>query len=315
MASGMTYPTESFFNLMKSLPDNRSCREFLEKYRWNGMPKCPHCDHQSDKHYRLKIGGVFNGLYKCRHCGKRFTVTVGTMFEGSKAPLDKWFYAIYQFLARKKGISSLQLSRDIAVTQKTAWFMLDRIRHNLDETGNFLSDKFDGVVQVDETFIGGKNKGRFKFNRGRSTKQKTPVVGLLTDDRVYAIAVKDTGSRTLKTIIYGLVKRGATVVTDEWPAYKGISIEYTHEVVTHHTKHYVNERGYHTNGIEGFWSHLKRGLKGIYHVVRPKYLQLYCNEFAYRYNTRHLTDMQRFIQFLMRPTERLRYSELCRGYS
>ena len=234
------------------------------------------------------------------------------MFEGSNIPLDKWFYAIYMFLSHKKGISSVQLSKDLGVTQKTAWFLLGRIRHNMND---WELPKFEGVVQIDETYVGGKNKGRFKFNRGRSIKQKTPVVGVLTNDKVYTIVVPDTGSRTLKTIVYGLVKEGSTVVTDEWVAYRGLSRDYVHEVVTHHTQNYVNERGFHTNGIEGFWSQLKRGLRGIYHVVTPKYLQMYCDEFAYRYNTRKLTDIQRFIGFLTKPTERIRLKELRCGYA
>lgn len=155
------------------------------------------------------------------------------MFEGSNIPLDKWFYAIYMFLSHKKGISSIQLSKDLGVTQKTAWFLLGRIRHNLND---WELPKFKGVVQIDETYVVGKNKGRFKFNRGRSIKQKTPVVGVLTDDKVYTIVVPDTGSRTLKTIVYGLVKAGSTVVTDEWVAYRGLSRDYRHEVVTHHTE-------------------------------------------------------------------------------
>lgn len=302
----MVHELKTSFDLIGLVHDEKSCRELLEQKRWNGRPICPHCGCIDKGHYKLKR----DGHYKCRHCRKVFTVTVGTMFEGSNVPLNKWFYAIHLFLSHKKGISSLQLSRDIKVTQKTAWFMLSRIRYNLNETESFISEQFGGIVQIDETYMGGKNKGRFKFNQGRSLKQKTPVVGLLTDDRVYTIVVQNTNGKTLKTIIYGLVERGSTIVTDEWPAYRGLSNEYVHEVVTHHTKRYVNDRGFHTNGIEGFWSHLKRGIKGIYHVVRSKHLQMYCDEFAYRYNTRKMDDIQRFLQFLTRPSERLRYSDL-----
>lgn len=302
----MVHELKTSFDLIGLVHDEKSCRELLEQKRWNGRPICPHCGCIDKGHYKLKR----DGHYKCRHCRKVFTVTVGTMFEGSNVPLNKWFYAIHLFLSHKKGISSLQLSRDIKVTQKTAWFMLSRIRYNLNETESFISEQFGGIVQIDETYMGGKNKGRFKFNQGRSLKQKTPVVGLLTDDRVYTIVVQNTNGKTLKTIIYGLVERGSTIVTDEWPAYRGLSNEYVHEVVTHHTKRYVNDRGFHTNGIEGFWSHLKRGIKGIYHVVKPKHLQMYCDEFAYRYNTRKMDDIQRFLDFLTRPSERLRYSDL-----
>ena len=304
----MEYRFKTHSDLIRSLHDKKSCREFLEQQRWNGMPVCPHCNHKSEHHYKLKFGGEFNGLYKCPKCRKRFTVTVGTMFEGSKLSLEKWFEAILEFLSNKKGISSIYLSKKIGVTQKTAWFILNRIRYNLSDPE---LTKLNGLVQIDETYMGGKSKGRFKFNRGRSLKQKTPVVGVLTTEKVYAIVAPDTTGKTLKTIVYGLVERGSTVVTDEWPAYRGISkAGYIHEVVTHHTRQYVNERGFHTNGIEGFWSHLKRGVRGIYHSASPKHLQLYCDEFAYRYSTRMMTDFERFMQFIVSMHRRLSYSEL-----
>lgn len=135
---------KSLKELLRNLHDKKTCREYLEELRWQGIPKCPHC--KSEKHYRLKNKGEFDGLYKCRECKERFTVTIGTMFEGSKVPLADWFYAIYIFLSHKKGISSIQLSKDIGVTQKTAWFMLTKIRHNLDETRRFVINKFDGEV-------------------------------------------------------------------------------------------------------------------------------------------------------------------------
>lgn len=297
-------------HLIRTLHDKKSCMEFLEGYRWQGIPICPHCNNQSDKHYKLKTKGEFNGLYKCRCCKKRFTVTIGTMFEGSNVPLDKWFCAICEFLSHKKGISSIQLSKDIGVTQKTAWFMLNKIRHNLDELDAIATNKFEGAVQMDETYVGGKSKGRIWQNQGRSLKQKTPVVGILSKDRVYAVVTPNTNSRTLKAIIYALIKPGTTVVTDGWKCYRGISPEYNHQVVEHNKGSYVNKAGYHTNGIEGFWSQLKRGIRGVYHAVSPKHLQKYCNEFAYRHNTRNMTDIDRFMHFIAIANKQLSYSNL-----
>ena len=118
----MALTIKSFIDLMKSLPDANRCREFMEQHKWNGVPTCPHCNHQSERHYKLRFGGVFTGLYKCRHCKRRFNVTTRTMFEGSNIPLDKWFYAIYMFLSHKKGISSVQLSKDLGVTQRQHGF-------------------------------------------------------------------------------------------------------------------------------------------------------------------------------------------------
>ncbi|NDW11215.1 IS1595 family transposase [Dysgonomonas sp. 520] len=301
---------KSFIHLIKSLHDRKSCMEFLEEHRWQGVPKCHHCNCQSENHYKLKPTGEFNGLYKCRYCRKTFNVIKGTMFEGSKVPLEKWFYAIYIFLSHKKGISSLQLARDIEVTQATAWYMLQKIRSNLSIPTHDILDSFDGIVQVDETYIGGKDKGRIWQNKGRSTKQKTAVVGVISDNKVCALVVKNTDGNTLKGIVYGLIKPGSTVVTDGWKGYLGISNMYDHQIVKHSKGSYKNKEGYHTNGIEGFWSHLKRGLKCTYHSASRKHLQKYCDEFAYTYNTRKISDVERFILFITSMHKRFSYSEL-----
>src|SRR5271157_3644217 len=124
---------KTFVEMLELLPDDKSCREYLEKMRWNGEPICPHCGSQNKEHYKLMIKGEFNGLYKCKDCRERFTVTVGTMFEGSHISLRKWFIAIYIFNSHKKGISSIQLHKDLGVTQKSAWFMLHRIRENFSD--------------------------------------------------------------------------------------------------------------------------------------------------------------------------------------
>lgn len=301
------YKPKTFRELRKALHDKKSCREFLEQTRWNGQPTCPHCKHKSESHYKLTSNGVFDGLYKCRTCKKRFTITTGTMFQGSKIPLDKWFEAIHLILSYKKGISSIQLSKEIDVTQKTAWFVLTKIRLNLYDKDLTL---LTGIVQADETYIGGKSKGRIWQNQGRSLKQKTAIAGVLTDSKVYAIVVPDTTSRTLKTIIYGLVEPGSTLVTDGWLGYYGLAKEYTHEVVQHTKGSYVNKRGYHTNGIEGFWSQLKRGITGVYHFVSKKYLQAYCNEFAYKYNTRRQGDIEKFMGFIVSDHNKIQNSWL-----
>lgn len=299
-----------YYELRNSLRDEKSCREFLEMHRWQNVPICPHCNCKSEKHYKLKRSREFNGLYKCRECKKTFTVTTRTIFENSKVPLNKWFDAIHLFLSHKSGISSIQLSKDIGVTQKTAWFMLTKIRHNLNNLDFIAENKFDGEVQMDETYIGGKSKGRIWQNQGRSLKQKIPVVGILTNDRVYAVVVPNATGKTLKTIIYGLIKSGATIVTDAWKGYHGISPEYHHKIVEHTKGSYKNKEGYHTNSIEGFWGHLKPGIKSTYRWTSHKYLQFYCDEFSYRYNTRNITDGERFIQFMTSKHRKLRYCDL-----
>lgn len=245
------------------------------------------------------------GLQQAIYCN------VGTMFEGSHIPLRKWFVAIYMFLARKKGISSMQLHKDIAVTQKTAWFMLSRMRYNIK---NIKYIVFGDITQVDETYIGGKNKNRnagkrLENTRGRSLKLKTPVMGLLSNGRVFTEPIPRASKHILQTMINTLVPQGSTVVTDGWYGYKGLSKNYEHRVIDHHKGEYVKDH-YHTNSIEGFWSQLKRGIFGVYHLVSKKYLDLYCNEFAYRYNTRDIEDGQRFGLFLTIANDRIRYCEL-----
>ena len=295
----------TLLQMMDTLHTEEDCRVYLENVRWNGKPICPHCGSISENHYKLTQNGEFKGLYKCRDCGKRFTVRQGTMFEGSNLPLKKWFYAIYLFLSHKRGISSCQLAKDIGVTQKTAWFMLHRIRHNVKDD----DADFNDMTQVDETYIGGKTQ-RNRGGQGRSIKQKTPVMGLLSDGKVYARVIKNASSKVLLGIIDELVRKGSTVITDKWKGYNKVKERYIHEVVEHNLKVYVNADGFHTNSIEGFWSQLKRGIIGIYFLVSPKHLQNYCKEFVFRYNTRKQSDADRFNEFLGSFTERLYYGEL-----
>lgn len=302
---------KSILDMFDTLNTEDACREHLEKLRWNEEPICPHCGSQRNNHYQLKDKGIFKGLYKCKDCRKRFTVTVGTMFDSSHISLRKWFLAIYLFSSHKKGISSIQLAKDLGVTQKTAWFMLSRLRNSF---SNRVEFEFDGITQVDETYVGGKNKNRnwnkkIKNAQGRSLKSKIPVFGMICDGLVYVEVVKDTSGKTLKTIINAKVKDGCVIVSDGWVAYKGLSANYTHYVIKHNKGIYKNGQ-YHTNSIEGFWSQLKRGIIGIYHVTSPKHLSKYCDEFAYRYNTRHMSDGERFNLSLINADERLMYRDL-----
>ncbi|NDW19019.1 IS1595 family transposase [Dysgonomonas sp. 216] len=299
---------KSLIHMIEKLQSEEDCRLFLEDVRWQGKPICPHCGSINEKHYRLTTNGVFKGLYKCKDCRERFTVTVGTIFESSHIGLKKWFLAIYIFVSHKKGISSVQLSKDINVTQKTAWFMLSRIRHNF---YNKIKVKFDNRTQADETYVGGKKRkgDKRKKTQGRSTLIKVPVMGLLSDGKVYTEIIPKASGWVLKTIINRLVKQGSVIVTDGWKGYSGLSKDFIHKVVDHSHGQYVKD-GFHTNSIEGFWSQLKRGILGIYHLVSPKHLHAYCDEFAYRYNTRDMSDGERFELFLSGCTDRLKYKEL-----
>lgn len=238
-------PFHSLLQMIDTLHTEEDCRQYLEDMRWSGEPVCPHCGSISKHHYKLTQNGTFKGLYKCKDCRERFTVLQGTMFEGSHVPLKKWFYAIYIFLSHKKGISSVQLAKNINVTQKTAWFMLSRIRKNLKDDDAI----FDDMTQVDETYVGGKGK---KGEQGRSLKKKTPVMGLLSAGLVYARVVPNTKAKTLLPIIDELVRPGSLIISDEWCGYNNVKKKYAHEVVKHKIKQYVNKKGFHTNSIEGF---------------------------------------------------------------
>lgn len=279
------------------------CKEYLAKMRWNGKPVCPHCNH--NRVYTTNRG------YKCANpkCYKKFTVTVGTYFENTKITLRKWFLAIYVISAHKKGISSLQLSRDIGVTQKTAWFMLHRIREMFnDKTPELLT----GIVEADETYVGGKDKNRHwdKKQDGRGTANKAPVFGMVErDGEVKAIPVKKAHGETLIPIIMDNVHKDATVMTDEFGGYHYLHLYYKHGIINHNTKMYVDGE-IHTQNIENFWSLLKRGIIGIYHFVSPKHLAKYCNEFAFRYNTRTINEQNRFDKSISQCKGRLKYNQL-----
>jgi transposase-like protein len=298
-------PTETKFNslldVVKRFPDEKSCREYISQSRWNGKPVCVHCGH-SEKIYSINDGK----LYKCAKCRKQFTVRVGTIFEDSALPIQKWFMAIYLLTAHKKGISSVQLGKDIQVTQKTAWFMLHRIRYAI-RTKEF--DKpLDGIVEVDETFIGGKTHGQ---GPGYSQPNKTAVFGMKQrGGDVRAGTVKHANGKNLKPIIRRNVSRDAIIMSDEFGAYKDLNKEFKdHQIVVHSRKEYV--RGIaHTNGIESFWSMLKRGIYGIYHHVSRKHLDKYVDEFEFRCNSLHITDPRRFKLMLDNSIGRLTYNEL-----
>jgi transposase-like protein len=276
----------------------QACRDFVEKARWKNGNVCPHCGVIGSA-YKFKDGRLF----KCPACYQQFTVRVGTIFEDSKISLQKWLLAIYLATSLKKGISSIQLAKYLKVRQATAWFMLSRIRYVL-KTGSF--EKLLDEVEVDETYIGGKeaNKHANKRTKGMTGKgaqgfasknSKTPVVGMVQrKGRIHAIVTSDTGSKTLMTLIRKHIDISAFVYTDEHMPYRTLpKIGYKHESVNHGVKEFVNGMAS-TNTAESFWSHLKRGIDGIYHHVSPKHLQKYCDEYSYRWNTRTMTDGERF---------------------
>jgi transposase-like protein len=330
----------SFIQMLDAFQNEDACRLFLEDLRWNGTPVCPHCGSINDGHYKLNVKGEFKGLYKCKDCRERFTVTIGIMFEGSHVPLRKWFIAIYIFSAHKKGISSIQLGKDLGITQKSAWFVLSRLRANFHAECDLC---FKGIVESDETFVGGKNKNRhankkIEGSQGRSSADKTPVIGVAQRQIVEIVerdhkvipgkrvkekiikqpslvscnVVTDTSAETIQPLILSQVKADSKVVTDAYRSYIGLANNFTHVSIKHTDGNYVTIGEDHTNTIEGFWSLLKRGIIGIYHNVSPKHLSKYCDEFTFRYNQRLNSDGQKFTFSVLNADTRVTYKELIR---
>lgn len=278
----------SLSELTANFPNEQTCIQYLEIVRWRGKPVSPF--DATSKVYKCK-----DNQYKCKNTGKIFNVRYGTMFHRSSVPLLKWYMAIWIFMTHSKGISSVQLSKDIGVTQKTAWNMLHRIRECF---GGENNSKLEGTVQIDETFVGGKNKNRHwdkkvKNVQGRSFKDKTPVFGMKqTDGKVVAKVVENTKAKTLSKEIRKTIKVGSTIYSDEWN-YGNLSRRYHHEFVDHSRKQYAVGQVT-TNAIESFWALLKRGIIGVYHFVSRKHLQKYVDEFVFRHNTRNLDPQNVF---------------------
>lgn len=290
---------------MTKLGDEKAARQHMEEMRWGGNPVCPHCGAANP--YRLKDGKTFR--CKDRTCKRDFTVTVGTVFENSKIALSTWIAATYILTAHKKGISSHQLARDLGITQKSAWFVLHRLRFIVDEDA---PEPLDKVVEVDETYIGGKfanmNRQRRKKLQEANADNKVAVMGLLERDGKARLTI--IGNNTFKEVIRENVKPDAVIITDTHLSYQGLAFEYSgHATVNHSQGEYRNGIAY-TNTVEGFFSQFKRSIFGIYHSVSPKHLHRYCSETAYRYNNRKITDKERFTQTLRNTQGRLKYKNL-----
>jgi transposase-like protein len=279
--------------------------DFVAKLRWPNGPVCPRCGGVEYSYLKTRR------LWKCKDCKKQYSVKLGTIFEDSPLGLDKWLPAVWLAANSKNGISSHELARALGVTQKSAWFMLHRIRLAM-QTGSFL--KLDGEVEVDESFIGGKARNMHKDRREQKGKtgwwDKTTILGMRQrDGELRAKVVPNTRARTLKPEVYDNVAPGASVYTDDNHSYKGLDAAYDHRTVDHAVA-YVDGQ-VHTNGLENFWSLLKRGLHGTYVSVEPFHLFRYLDERVFTFNLRELDDYGRFSTVLgMAIGRRLTYRGL-----
>ena len=316
MSSTLTYVSKTPTTLLEAIryfADPDVCNEFVASLRWPDGPVCPSCGGSEYSYLTTRR------LWKCKACKHQYSVKVGTIFEDSAIPLDKWLASIWLIANSKNGISSYELARSVGLTQKSAWFVLHRIRLAM-QTGSF--DRFDGTVEVDETFIGGKARNMHAADRKRRVKGKggigsgkAPIVGAMQrgsdgkPSQVFAFTPPDTKRKTLHRIVRGTVQEGSNLYTDSALGYSGLEEDFAHKTVDH-AEEYVRGN-VHTNTIENFWSLLKRGLHGTYVSVEPYHLFRYLDERMFTFNMRKLTDLGRFTVVLHGITgRRLTYAQV-----
>lgn len=304
----MAKTTGNLSKISKYFSSEDDARALLESLRWPNGPACPHCGGADPYRLTAKPGSkspVRKGVWKCRACRKQFTVTVGTIFEHSHVPISKWLLAIHLLSASKKGMSAHQLHRMLGVTYRAAWFMAHRLRHAMKQGPMQL----DGIVEVDETYVGGSRRRRMG-RPGPNDRTKTPIIALVErGGRVRAFPLERVTGNNVQDVIRREVSLNAHMMTDELNVYHALSMGFRkHETINHSQDEYVRGN-VHTNSVEGFFGLLKRGIIGSFHHVSRGHLARSCDEFSFRYNLRHTSDGERADALVAATEKRLTFRE------
>ncbi len=297
---------DSLMQMMETFSDEQVCIDHLRAIRWKNGAYCPYCGSTKVYHF------TDNRTHKCGDCRQRFSIKVGTIFEDTKLPLRKWFMAIWMVTSHTKGIASTQLAKDIKITQKSAWFLLHRLRHAA-RTKSF-NKPLEGMVEADETYVGGKEKNKHAHKKTPGSQggaNKKVVMGIMQrDGELRVTTILSADAKTLRAQIEANVAPGSNVMTDEHKGYTGIGEKFHHHTVNHSIGQYVKHYFIHTNGLENAWSLFKRKIDGIHHWVSGEHLDRYLAEFTFRHNRRTMGEGVRVNALLGQVEGRLTYKAL-----